>query len=98
MVLKCCPCGSQEMPGGFQVVLFWDKLHTFLAEYNFAKISPEECFVGCPHCANSHFTNNNWNKIQFIPLGTLSEDVFSLGTMSYFFLSYLDFHQNLPDF
>ena len=76
------------MPGGFQVVLFWDKLHTFLAEYDFTKISPEECFVGCPHAANSHFTNNNWNKVQFIPLGTLSEDVFSLDTVSYFFLEF----------
>lgn len=82
MVPKCCPCSSQEMPGGFQVVLFWDKLHTFSVEYNFAKISPEEGFVGCPH-----LTNNNWHKIQFIPLGILSEDVFSLGTKSYFFLS-----------
>ena len=73
MVQKCYPCSSQEMPGGFQVVLFWDKLHTFLAEYDFTKISPEECFVGCPHAANSHFTNNNWHKIQFISLGILSE-------------------------
>ena len=70
MVPKCCPCSSQEMPGGFQVVLFWDKLHTFLAEYNCAKISPEEGFVGCPHCANSHFTNNNWHKIQLIFLAS----------------------------
>ena len=97
MVQKCYPCSSQEMPGGFQVVLFWDKLHTFLAEYDFTKISPEECFVGCPHAANSHFTNNNWHKIQLIFLD-LVRGCYILGTMSYFFLSYLDFHQNLPDF